>query len=105
MYTKIALDDLSLLLDNIPPNVDLPPSFLASNSADEFKFAASLVLLSETKQLDITSRFRRDADAYYIEAKRSTAVSISQILYWMYDVSVVLDGTRPWWFCLILSIS
>jgi len=56
----------------------------------EFDFDASLVLLSETKQLDITSRFRRDSDAYYVEAKRSTVSSVAQIPLWMYGVLVVL---------------
>jgi protein SEY1 len=110
IYAKIAPTDSSLLPDNIPSDTDLPPSFMASNSADEFDFTASLVLLSETKQLDITSRFRRDADAYYVEAKRSTVASIAQIPYWMYGVLVVLGWNEammvlfnPLYFAVLLG--
>ncbi|KIM21081.1 hypothetical protein M408DRAFT_333668 [Serendipita vermifera MAFF 305830] len=111
VYAKIAPTDLSLLPTNIPSDDDLPPSFLASNSSDDFEFESSLVLLSETKQLDITSRFRRDADAYYVEAKRSTVASIAQIPYWMYGVLVVLGWNEamivlfnPLYFALLLGM-
>lgn len=62
---------------------------LASES-DDFDFAASLIIFSETKALDLTSRFRKDADAYYVEAKRSTVATMAQIPFWMYGVLVVL---------------
>lgn len=60
------------------------------NSTDEFDFPSTLVIFTETKSLDLTARFRKDADAYYVEAKRSTVSSIAQIPYWMYGVLVVL---------------
>lgn len=60
------------------------------SSAEEFDFDSSLVVFTETKALDITTRFRRDADAYYVEAKRSTVSSIAQVPYWMYGLMVVL---------------
>ncbi|EPT04585.1 hypothetical protein FOMPIDRAFT_1113360 [Fomitopsis schrenkii] len=60
------------------------------NDADDFDFPATLVIFTETKILDIMARFRRDADAYYVEAKRSTVSSVAQIPYWMYGVLVVL---------------
>lgn len=56
----------------------------------EFDFAATLIVLSPVKQAEFNSRFRRDADAYYVEAKRSTVSSIAQIPMWMYGVLVVL---------------
>lgn len=59
-------------------------------SEEEFDFEGSLTVLSETKVLDLSSRFRKDADAYYVEAKRSTVSSIAQIPTWMYGVLVVL---------------
>ena len=69
------------------------------------------MLLSETKQLDINSRFRRDADAYYVEAKRSTVASIAQIPYWMYGVLVVLGWNEamvvlfnPLYFAVLLGM-
>ena len=57
---------------------------------DEFDFNATLVIFTETKALELTNKFRKDADAYYVEAKRSTVSSIAQIPYWMYGVLVVL---------------
>jgi hypothetical protein len=62
----------------------------ALTSAEEFDFPSTLVVFTETKALDLTNKFRRDADAYYVEAKRSTVLSIAQIPYWMYGVLVVL---------------
>ena len=47
-------------------------------------------MFTETKALDLSTKFRRDADAYYVEAKRSTVSSVAQIPYWMYGVLVVL---------------
>jgi len=38
----------------------------------------------------LTNKFRKDADAYYVEAKRSTVSSVAQIPVWMYGVLVVL---------------
>lgn len=40
--------------------------------------------------LEVTNKFRRDADAYYVEAKRSTVSSIAQIPVWMYGALVIL---------------
>jgi hypothetical protein len=110
IYAKIAPTDSSLVPTNIPSDSDLPASFLV-NAPDDFDFATSLVLLSETKQLDLTSRFRRDADAYYVEAKRSTVSSVAQIPYWMYGVLVVLGWNEammvifnPLYFAILLGM-
>ena len=40
--------------------------------------------------MKLTNKFRKDADAYYVEAKRSTVSSVAQIPYWIYGVLVVL---------------
>jgi hypothetical protein len=47
-------------------------------------------VFTETRAIELTQKFRREADAYYVEAKRSTVASIAQIPYWMYGVLVVL---------------
>ena len=84
IYSKIKPVDTSL-------EYSLPsePSDLGGET-EEFDFDSTLTIFSETKALDISSRFRRDADAYYVEAKRSTVSGIAQIPYWMYVVLVVL---------------
>ncbi|KAF8904401.1 protein SEY1 [Gymnopilus junonius] len=83
-YSKISPEDASL-------QFELPSEASDSASeAEEFDFAATLVVFTETKALDLTNKFRKDADAYYVEAKRSTVSSVAQIPYWMYGVLVVL---------------
>jgi hypothetical protein len=62
----------------------------ALTSTEEFDFPSTLIVFTERTTLDLTNKFRRDADAYYVEAKRSTVLSIAQIPYWMYGVLVVL---------------
>lgn len=85
MYGKIEPTD--------PENEFSLPSDSDDNTLSgdgEFDFPASLIVLSASKQADVNSRFRRDADAYYVEAKRSMVSSVAQIPVWMYGVLVVL---------------
>lgn len=83
LYARIEPSDSSLAF-SLPNETDL------TAPDGEFDFEASLTVFSETKQLDLTARFRKEADAYYVEAKRSTVASIAQIPIWMYGVLVVL---------------
>lgn len=83
LYAKIAPHDPAF-------EYALPPSLPPSPPEEEIDFQSSLTIFSETKCLDLANRFRRDADAYYVEAKRSTVSSIAQVPYWMYCVMVVL---------------
>ncbi|KAF8228882.1 root hair defective 3 GTP-binding protein [Tricholoma matsutake] len=84
IYSKISPADPSL-------EYRLPSEASDSlNSTEEFDFPSTLNVFTETKALELTNKFRRDADAYYVEAKRSTVSSIAQIPYWMYGVLVVL---------------
>ena len=84
IYSKLKPVDTSLEYSLPAGTPDL------NGEAEEFDFESSLTIFSETKVLDITNRFRRDADAYYVEAKRSTVSGIAQIPYWIYGVLVVL---------------
>ncbi|KAA1471741.1 protein SEY1 [Dentipellis sp. KUC8613] len=107
LYSKISPKDASLAY--VPP-----PAPTDSGSAEldeEFDYAASLVIFTETKALDVATRFRRDADAYYVEAKRSTVSSIAQVPYWMYGVLVVLGWNEammvlfnPLYFTMLLVL-
>ncbi|KAJ7091897.1 RHD3/Sey1 [Mycena belliarum] len=88
--------DLIPLYSNIQP-VDSALEYSMPDDAqsqvgdtEEFDFSATLVIFSETKGLELSQKFRREADAHYVEAKRSTVASIAQIPYWMYGVLVVL---------------
>lgn len=105
LYAKISPTDPSL-------SYKLPSassSFTTPEDEEEFDFDATLTIFTETKALDLSSRFRKDADAYYVEAKRSTVSSIAQIPYWMYGVLVVLGWNEamtvlfnPLYFAMLL---
>jgi hypothetical protein len=68
----------------------LPPDQETSESDPEFDFESSLQILSETKKLELENRFKKDADAYYVEAKRSVVSTMSQIPSWVYGLLLVL---------------
>ncbi|KAJ7282812.1 RHD3/Sey1 [Mycena rebaudengoi] len=87
LYSKIQPIDSSLEYTLPADSIAIPTD---SGSSDDFDFASTLIVFTETKGLELTQKFRRDADAYYVEAKRSTVASIAQIPYWMYGVLVVL---------------
>ncbi|KIJ49596.1 hypothetical protein M422DRAFT_161141 [Sphaerobolus stellatus SS14] len=84
LYTRIAPKDGSLVF-SLPSE---PASALSGE--EEFDFESTLQVLAPTKAIELTSRFRREADAFYVEAKRSMVSSIAQIPLWMYGVLVVL---------------
>jgi hypothetical protein len=63
---------------------------LADPDASDFDFQSSLQILSETKKLELENRFKKDADAYYVEAKRSVVSTMSQIPTWVYGLLLVL---------------
>ncbi|EIM81307.1 protein SEY1 [Stereum hirsutum FP-91666 SS1] len=107
LYSKIEPVDPALAYKP-PPE---PVSTELTSPEEDFDFEASLTVYSESKALDLTNRFRRDADAYYVEAKRSTVSSIAQVPYWMYGVLVVLGWNEammvlfnPFYFAMVLIL-
>lgn len=88
LYSKISVTDPSLEVKLTTPNSESADPSL--DPEGEFDLPDALTILSETKKLDIEQRFRKDADAYYVEAKRSTVSSVASIPLWMYGVLVVL---------------
>lgn len=89
MYSKISPEDSSLEF-TLPSESASSPSDSLNGNSEDFDFDSTLVVFSETKAHDLTNKFRKDADAYYVEAKRSTVSSVAQIPVWMYGVLVVL---------------
>lgn len=87
LYARIKPQDPSLAYELPEDAVDALDD---SQQGEPLDFDTTLIVLPETKVLDITSRFRKDVDAYYVEAKRSMVSSIAQIPGWMYGVLVVL---------------
>jgi hypothetical protein len=96
LYSKIVPADTTL-------EFSLPSESSDSLSGtDEFDFDSTLIIFTETKSLELTNKFRKDADAYYVEAKRSMVSSVAQIPYWIYGVLVVLFNPVYFSFLLIL---
>ncbi|CAG8678313.1 231_t:CDS:10, partial [Ambispora leptoticha] len=59
-------------------------------SDNDLDFNESLTILSETRQHELTVRFKRESDAFYLEAKRSVVSTTAHIPYWVYLLLVVL---------------
>ncbi|EKM54659.1 uncharacterized protein PHACADRAFT_258654 [Phanerochaete carnosa HHB-10118-sp] len=107
LYSKIAPVEKSLAY-TLPSE----PSDSLASSEEDFDFPTTLTIFTETKALDLTSRFRKDADAFYVEAKRSTVSSVAQIPYWMYGMLVVLGWNEamvvlfnPLYFAFLLVVA
>lgn len=101
LYAKIQPQDSSKSID-LPSTMDDPDSMAAVDRGEEeeFDFPSTLILFSETRKVDLASRFRKEADAYYVEAKRSTVSSIAQVPYWIYGVIALLGWNE---FIAVLS--
>lgn len=101
LYSKIKPQEPSREV-SLPSTADDAESASAveRGEEEEFDFPASLVVFSETRKVELGNRFRKEADAYYVEAKRSTVSSIAQIPYWMYGVIAVLGWNE---FIAVLS--
>jgi len=105
LYSKIQPQDSSLEF-SLPSDTD----DATLTGEGEFDFAATLIVFTETKQVDLVAKFRREADAYYVEAKRSIVSSVAQIPMWMYMVLVVLGWNEamavlfnPLYFAMLLG--
>ena len=59
-------------------------------SDEDFDFKHSLTILTEAKQIDITNRFKRESDAFYLEAKRSVVSTTAKIPSWLLVVLIAL---------------
>lgn len=58
--------------------------------ADAFDPTTAFTLVSTARLHNLEARFKREADASYVEAKRSMVSSVSQIPVWMYGLLVAL---------------
>ncbi|OXG29722.1 protein SEY1 [Cryptococcus neoformans] len=108
LFANIAPTDDSLLPELPPPE----PSFDLESDPSPFDPSTAFTLLTATKLLSLESRFKRDADAAYVEAKRSMVSSVAQIPVWMYGVLVVLGWNEamavlfnPLYFAMLLVLA
>jgi len=108
LFATIAPEDRSLL-----PSLPSPESSHdLETDATLFDPSTAFTLLSPTKIVSLESRFKRDADAAYVEAKRSLVSSVAQIPLWMYGVLVVLGWNEamtvlfnPLYFAMMLVLA
>lgn len=123
-YSKARNDTLALIpvYARIEPsdpskNITLPSTaedpihsaIVDRGEDEEFDFSDTLNVFSETRKADIETRFRKEADAYYVEAKRSMVSSIAQVPVWIYAVMAALGWNEfiaivrsPIYFTLLL---
>ncbi|ORX35730.1 RHD3/Sey1 [Kockovaella imperatae] len=96
----------------LAPSIPTPePSFDADADPVSFDASTALNLLSPAKLVSLETRFKRDADAAYVEAKRSMVSSVAQIPLWMYGVLVALGWNEamavlfnPLYFAMLLVL-
>jgi hypothetical protein len=91
IYSKIEPSDPTKAI-TLPSTAEDPlqANLVEKGEEEEFDFDSTLVLFTETRKAEVASRFRKEADAYYVEAKRSTVSSIAQVPIWMYGVMIAL---------------
>jgi hypothetical protein len=78
VYSKIQKSDGSA--------VDIP----TAEDDEDGESTSSTRLLSASQQADLTTRFRRTADALYLDAKRSTVSSVASIPIYFYVLLLLL---------------
>ncbi|ORX56723.1 root hair defective 3 GTP-binding protein [Hesseltinella vesiculosa] len=88
-YFKAAREE-TLKLIPIFAKIDLGEDSVDVESTEEFDFQQSLTILTEAKQIDINNRFKRESDAFYLEAKRSVVATTAKIPPWLGAVILVL---------------
>lgn len=91
LYARITPSDPHAL-DEIRESVE-EASFQAAvhdGTEEPIEVDAALTVLSERQANEVGARFRKDADALYVEAKRSTVSGMSQVPLWMYGVMLLL---------------
>ncbi|GFZ46730.1 Hydrolase acting on GTP to facilitate cellular and subcellular movement [Saitozyma sp. JCM 24511] len=105
LFATISPSEDSLLPDLPSPE----PSFDTDADPTSFDPSTAFTLLPATKLLQLETRFKREADAAYVEAKRSMVSSVAQVPLWMYGALAVLGWNEamavlfnPLYFALLL---
>lgn len=93
------------------PDLPAPDATDPDADATPFDSSTAFTLLTPTKLLSLETRFKRDADAAYVEAKRSMVSSVAQVPLWMYGALAVLGWNEamavlfnPLYFAMLLIL-
>ena len=112
LYQTLELLPLLSSIQDPPTLPDPEPAFDTEADPVSFDPSTAFALISPTKIVSLEARFKRDADAAFVEAKRSVVSSIAQIPLWMYGVLVVLGWNEamavlfnPLYFALLLIMA
>ncbi|KAG0129974.1 RHD3/Sey1 [Tuber indicum] len=73
-----------------------PPSDFEEDVDDMGVAKDEFVVLGEAKQVDLSTRFKRMADAVFVEAKRSTVSSVAQIPIYFWGLMLALGWNEIW---------
>ncbi len=69
---------------------DMPPIGGVDDHDDNKTLEDEMTVLSEAKRQDLTLRFKKTADAVFVEARRSAIGAVAQIPIFMYALLLVL---------------
>ncbi|KAG0301628.1 Dynamin-like GTPase that mediates homotypic ER fusion [Dissophora globulifera] len=83
----IELVSLYAWIDNLDPATG---HRFTLESSDDFDFDQSLHVLSETRQQELVTQFKRKVDASYVEAKRSVVATQAKVPHWVGVALLVL---------------
>ncbi|TXT04042.1 uncharacterized protein COLE_07739 [Cutaneotrichosporon oleaginosum] len=104
LFAKVAPEDEELL-----PTLPVPDTTDTDADPEKFDPDTAFVLVKASRLSQLEARFKREADAAYVEAKRSMVSSISQIPMWIYGALVVLGWNEamavlfnPLYFAMLL---
>lgn len=90
LYSKIQPSNSKNEFNYPSIDADVSDVIKISEIEEEFNFDQSHQILTESKEAQLATRFKKDADAIYIEAKRSVVSSISKVPIWFYVALLVL---------------
>lgn len=82
LSTTGSAPDLTAYFGSAPANASIDDSDAPASESFE--------ILSEARQHDITTKFRRMADGMFVEAKRGAIGGVAQVPYWIYGLMLAL---------------
>lgn len=107
LFAEVKPQDESLL-----PTLPSPEEAMDDVDAELIDPDTAFVLVKPSRLAQLEARFKREADASYVEAKRSMVSSVSQIPMWMYGALVVLGWNEamavlfnPLYFAMLLVLA
>ncbi|KAJ1557006.1 Dynamin-like GTPase that mediates homotypic ER fusion, partial [Nowakowskiella sp. JEL0078] len=105
LYSKIAVP-ISDLIDLVEPENETLPLSLTTDPLHLYsmlsKFepslnATSLIIVSPARIIGLKERFKRECDAQFLEAKRSTVAVTAKVPFWMYGLLVFFGMNEVIW--------